>query len=115
MRRSQWPRWRGVVGCLFGPIPRCLSGVEVCENYAHLAGTPPALVSRVVNVPLARLEAHLSAWLAEPAWPLVFFCRTGHRSHTAAQQLLCHGHDQIHHLARGWRWPEARLERQDNS
>lgn len=75
--------------------------VDVREPYEHLAGTPQALAPRVVNVPLDRLSEHLADWLAEPARPVVFFCRTGNRSQQAAQQLLRHGHGQIHHLDGG--------------
>jgi cysteine desulfurase len=75
--------------------------VDVRENYEHLVGTPHAFASQVVNVPLDRLDQHLLDWLAEPARPVVFFCRTGNRSHQAAQQLLRQGHPHIHHLAGG--------------
>lgn len=47
----------------------------------------------------------IAAWgavmMAEPARPMVFVCCTGHRSPTAAQQLLHHGHTHIHHLTGG--------------
>ena len=75
--------------------------VDVRETYEHLAGMPSSLATRVVNVPLDCLDRHVAGWLAEPAWPMVFFCRTGNRSHTAAQALMRHGHTQIHHLAGG--------------
>ena len=75
--------------------------VDVRETYEHLAGMPSFLATQVVNVPLDSLSEHLAEWLAEPARPMVFFCRTGNRSHTAAQALMRHGHAQIHHLAGG--------------
>ncbi len=75
--------------------------VDVRESYEHLAGTPLNLGPQVVNVPLDCLDQYLAGWMAEPARPMVFFCRTGNRSHTAAQALLRHGHAQIHHLAGG--------------
>ena len=75
--------------------------VDVRESYEHLAGMPSVLVRRVVNVPLDCLDHHVAGWLAEPARPMVFFCRTGNRSHTAAQALMRHGHAQIHHLVGG--------------
>ena len=75
--------------------------VDVRETYEHLAGMPSSLATRVVNVPLDSLSDHLAEWLAEPARPMVFFCRTGNRSHTAAQALMRHGHAQIHHLVGG--------------
>jgi rhodanese-related sulfurtransferase len=46
------------------------------------------------NAPLSRLAEHLPEWLADPARPIVFMCRSGNRSAKAALCLRRAGHAQ---------------------
>jgi rhodanese-related sulfurtransferase len=52
-------------------------------------------------VPLSRLAEHLPGWLADPARPIVFVCRSGNRSAKAALCLRRAGHGQAWTLVGG--------------
>lgn len=58
-------------------------------------------------VPLSRLAEHLAGWIAQPARPLVFVCRSGYRSAKAALSLRRSGHPQAWTLAGGLALAEA--------
>ncbi len=75
--------------------------VDVREAHEHAAAgnqSHPA-----ISVPLSRLAGQLPAWLGPDAArpPLVFFCRSGNRSASAADCLRRHGYRQAYHLAGG--------------
>jgi rhodanese-related sulfurtransferase len=53
------------------------------------------------HVPLSRLAEHLPGWLADPARPIVFVCRSGNRSAKAALCLRRAGHAQAWTLVGG--------------
>ncbi|WP_075794202.1 aminotransferase class V-fold PLP-dependent enzyme [Massilia putida] len=68
--------------------------VDVREAFEAAAG-PMVLHGRAArNVPLSRLAEHVAGWLAEPARPIVFVCRSGNRSAKAATLLRRAGHAQ---------------------
>lgn len=63
------------------------------------AGTPAGRAA--LAVPLSRLAEHAAGLLAQPARPLVFFCRSGNRSARAALCLQRLGHAQVFTLVGG--------------
>jgi rhodanese-related sulfurtransferase len=68
--------------------------VDVREAFEAAAG-PMVLHGRAAqSLPLSRLAEHVAAWLAEPARPIVFVCRSGNRSAKAATSLRRAGHTQ---------------------
>lgn len=73
--------------------------VDVREPYEHTVGDTGR--TGVQNVPLSRLAERLGYWLANPATPLVFFCRTGARSAKAVECLQRLGFANAWHLAGG--------------
>jgi cysteine desulfurase len=68
--------------------------VDVRETFEAAAGAMTLHGRAAHNVPLSRLAEHLAGWLAEPARPIVFVCRSGNRSAKAAQCLRRAGHAQ---------------------
>jgi rhodanese-related sulfurtransferase len=75
--------------------------VDVREAFEAAAG-PMALHGRAAhNVPLSRLAEHMAGWMAEPARPIVFVCRSGNRSAKAATILRRAGHAQAWTVAGG--------------
>ena len=68
---------------------------EIAVSGAGLAGRP------ALGIPLSRLAEHLPGLLADPARPLVFFCRSGNRSARAALCLHRLGHPRALTLAGG--------------
>jgi cysteine sulfinate desulfinase/cysteine desulfurase-like protein/rhodanese-related sulfurtransferase len=76
--------------------------VDVREIYEHLAWQVLGNTSAsVINIPLGDVPQQASAWLGNPARPLVFFCRSGRRSLRALQCLAARGHSHVWHLAGG--------------
>lgn len=79
--------------------------VDVRESYEQHLSAPPDLGRplRTQSVPLSRLLDALPAWLGAPASgvPLLFFCRSGHRSGQVARALRRLGHAQAWSLAGG--------------
>ncbi|GGC19871.1 aminotransferase class V-fold PLP-dependent enzyme [Pseudoduganella buxea] len=76
--------------------------VDVREAHEH-AAEGSAHGHAAISVPLSRLAGQLPRWL-EPDGaqrPLVFFCRSGNRSASAADCLRRHGYRQAYHLAGG--------------
>jgi cysteine sulfinate desulfinase/cysteine desulfurase-like protein/rhodanese-related sulfurtransferase len=68
--------------------------VDVREAFEAAAG-PMVLHGRAAqSVPLSRLAEHVAGWMAEPARPIVFVCRSGNRSAKAATILRRAGHAQ---------------------
>jgi len=75
--------------------------VDVREAFEAAAG-PMALHGRAAhNVQLSRLAEHVAGWMAEPARPIVFVCRSGNRSAKAATILRRAGHAQAWTVAGG--------------
>ena len=68
---------------------------EIAAGGAGLAGRP------ALGIPMSRLAEHLADLLADPARPIVFFCRSGNRSARAALCLHRLGHPQVLTLAGG--------------
>ena len=86
--------------------------VDVREPYEGRLGPAPDLgdTVRYQAVPLSGLLNALPGWLALPAeTPILFFCRSGHRSAQAARALRRLGHAQAWSLSGGLAlWPRAR-------
>jgi rhodanese-related sulfurtransferase len=68
--------------------------VDVREAAEAQAGALTLHGRAAHNVPLSRLAEHLAGWLAAPARPVVFVCRSGNRSAKAALALHRAGHAQ---------------------
>ncbi len=88
--------------------------IDVREPYEQRMGAAPALGgdARLQAVPLSGLADALPDWLQlPPGTPLLFFCRSGNRSHQAARALRRLGHAQAWSLAGGLAlWPRAAAE-----
>src|SRR5450830_181477 len=76
--------------------------VDVREAHEHAASDTGAGYA-AISVPLSRLAGQLPRWLGPDGArrPLVFFCRSGNRSASAADCLRRHGYRQAYHLAGG--------------
>jgi cysteine sulfinate desulfinase/cysteine desulfurase-like protein/rhodanese-related sulfurtransferase len=75
--------------------------VDVREVGEAAAGAMTLHGRAAHHVPLSRLAEHLSGWLADPARPIVFVCRSGNRSAKAALCLRRAGHAQAWTLVGG--------------
>jgi rhodanese-related sulfurtransferase len=75
--------------------------VDVREAGEAAAGAMTLHGRAAHHVPLSRLAEHLPAWLADPARPIVFVCRSGNRSAKAALCLRRGGHAQAWTLVGG--------------
>jgi cysteine sulfinate desulfinase/cysteine desulfurase-like protein/rhodanese-related sulfurtransferase len=75
--------------------------VDVREAGEAAAGALTLHGRAAHNVPLSRLAEHVAGWLAEPARPVVFVCRSGNRSAKAALCLRRAGHAQAWTLVGG--------------
>jgi len=75
--------------------------VDVREAGEAAAGAMTLHGRAARHVPLSRLAEHLPGWLADPARPIVFVCRSGNRSAKAALCLRRAGHAQAWTLAGG--------------
>lgn len=76
--------------------------IDVRETFEHAAGAASLAGSAPRCVPLSRHAEFTPGWLANPARPLVFVCRSGGRSARAAATLRHLGHDRVYHLAGGF-------------
>jgi rhodanese-related sulfurtransferase len=56
---------------------------------------------RAVNAPLSALPQAASQWLTAQSAPVVFVCRSGNRSLSAAQWLQAQGHSKVRHIHGG--------------
>ncbi|WP_426197463.1 aminotransferase class V-fold PLP-dependent enzyme [Massilia sp. DWR3-1-1] len=81
------------------PQARLVDVREACEHAAAAAG--PWHGRAIDSVPLSALPAQLDALLAQPARPLLLFCRSGQRSLKALHLLRAAGHQNVYHLAGG--------------
>jgi cysteine sulfinate desulfinase/cysteine desulfurase-like protein/rhodanese-related sulfurtransferase len=75
--------------------------VDVREAFEAAAGAAVLHGRAARNVPLSRLAAHVAEWMADPARPVVFVCRSGNRSAKAAMCLRRAGHAQAWTVAGG--------------
>jgi rhodanese-related sulfurtransferase len=75
--------------------------VDVREAGEAAAGAMTLHGRAAHHVPLSRLAEHLPGWLADPARPIVFVCRSGNRSAKAALCLRRAGHAQAWTLVGG--------------
>jgi cysteine desulfurase len=75
--------------------------VDVREIGEAAAGAMTLHGRAAHHVPLSRLAEHLPGWLADPARPIVFVCRSGNRSAKAALCLRRAGHAQAWTLVGG--------------
>ncbi|MFK3739586.1 aminotransferase class V-fold PLP-dependent enzyme [Massilia sp. TN1-12] len=75
--------------------------VDVREAGETAVGAGAPAGRAALAVPLSRLAEHAAGLLAQPARPLVFFCRSGNRSARAALCLQRLGHPQAFTLAGG--------------
>ena len=75
--------------------------VDVREAAEGAAGALSLHGRAAHHVPLSRLAEHMAGWLAAPARPVVFVCRSGNRSAKAALCLRRAGHAQAWTLAGG--------------
>jgi len=75
--------------------------VDVREAFEAAAGALHLHGRATHNVPLSRLAEHVAGWLAAPARPVVFVCRSGNRSAKAALCLRRAGHAQSWTMAGG--------------
>ncbi|KGF79007.1 cysteine desulfurase [Massilia sp. JS1662] len=75
--------------------------VDVRETGEAAAGAMTLHGRAAHHVPLSRLAEHLPGWLADPARPIVFVCRSGNRSAKAALCLRRAGHAQAWTLVGG--------------
>ncbi len=83
--------------------------IDVREAYEHVAAGASAWHGRKAHsVPLSLLADRLPAWLGGEQRPLVFFCRTGGRSASAAECLQRLGYQAVWHVAGGLTLANAR-------
>lgn len=75
--------------------------VDVREAFEAAAGALHLHGRAAHTVPLSRLAEHMAGWLAAPARPVVFVCRSGNRSAKAASCLRRAGHPQAWTVAGG--------------
>ena len=75
--------------------------VDVREAAESAAGALCLHGRAAHHVPLSRLAEHMAGWLAAPARPVVFMCRSGNRSAKAALCLRRAGHTQAWTVAGG--------------
>lgn len=75
--------------------------VDVREAGETAVGAGMPAGRAALAVPLSRLAEHAAGLLAQPARPLVFFCRSGNRSARAALCLQRLGHAQVFTLVGG--------------
>lgn len=73
-----------------------------CVREHSVAGAVALHGRAALNVPLARVAEHASAWLGADARPLLFVCRSGARSARAARTLRALGHPRACSLAGGF-------------
>ena len=92
---------RAAVERLLAQYPDTLL-VDVREAAEHAACAHPFAARAALNLPLSHLDQQLPAWLRQQTRrPVVFFCRSGNRSASAAQRLQQVGYLEVWHLAGG--------------
>lgn len=109
LARAVLPPMDSVLGLEPSALPRFLAThpdallVDVREPYEQEAGAGLAqCFGRAVHsVPLSRLAWQLADWLRAERHPLVFFCRSGSRSASAAHSLHRLGYQNAWHLTGG--------------
>lgn len=109
LARTALPPMDSVLGLEPSALPRFLAThpdallVDVREPYEQEAGARLAqcYARAVHSVPLSRLAWQLADWLRAERHPLVFFCRSGGRSASAAYSLHRLGYQNAWHLMGG--------------